>query len=619
MKFKILTDDFSREVEELEKNDCFREADSVLEIKAFPSENKVLSVVRNSDIAEIKYPTRASFFRALTLLDEHNDDSEYHCEEFKKIDDLGYMVDCSRNAVYKIDTVKKIIRQISLMGYDYLMLYCEDTINIPEYPLLGYLRASYTHEEIKEIVAYGKRFGIELVPCVQTLGHLNGLLKWKKHKTIADTNDILLVGADETYEFIDAVIKNMHEVFDTDRIHIGMDEAFMLGRGKYLDKNGYKPQTEIFAEHLERVIQICSKNGFGKQIIWSSDAVVGLEIPDSITLAAWNYYLYDRKDYANVIKIAKKVSNNVIFCDSAYRCTGFASTMRYSAKVIPEAIVALESENIKGVLVTAWGDCGAEGSAFEPLTILQLHSEHAYSESYDSLSVDKRLQATVGVSGEAILDFDYCNLLPGTDYVYAVNPGTALLYQDVLSGVLDKHVSCAPDATEYLKKGVEIFNGYMEKYPEYAYAFKVQKALCKVLATKWNMGVRITQSYLNGDKGALRKIADEEIPETVKNVEELYVAFRAQWYKEAKQNGFEVHDIRLGGLIMRLKNIADRINEYCNGLTDRIEELETPRQFYDTREENDKFNDWLEFEHKNYYTDCHLYHMNVTSNILSGN
>lgn len=619
MKFEILNGDFKKEVAELEAAGCFFEGEERLEIGAAQACDGVLSVVRRGSRAEIKYPTRSAFFRALTLLCENSENGEYRCEEVKKLEDLGYMLDCSRNAVYRVETVKKIIRQISLMGYDYFMLYCEDTISIPEYPRLGYMRAFYTQEEIKELVAYGKRFGIELVPCVQTLAHLNGLLKWKSHKPMADVNDILLVGADETYKFIEAVVKNMRSLFETDRIHIGMDEAFMLGRGKYFDLNGARPKTEIFAEHLERVVKICRENGFERQIVWSGDATASIKFPEGITLAAWDYYLYDREAYGEVIKKARSATDNVIFCDSAYKCTGFASTMRYSVKVIPEALAAVEAAGVKGILVTSWGDCGAEGSAFEALTVLQLHSEYAYSESIEPSAVDRRLLATAGISGEAVLDFDYCNLLPGTDYVYAVNPGTALLYQDVLSGILDKHVASAPDATEYLKNGVALFEKYMREYPEYAYAFEVQRALCEVLVTKWNMGVRVTESYLKGDRQKLFEIAKVEIPKTVKSIEKLYAAFRAQWYKEAKQNGFEVHDIRLGGLIMRLKNVAERLKEYCDGRAEKIEELETPRLFYDARGQSDKFTDWLGYEHENYYTDCHLYHINATANILSGN
>ena len=56
----------------------------------------------------------------------------------------------------------------------------------------------------------------------------------------------------------------------------------------------------------------------------------------------------------------------------------------------------------------------------------------------------------------------------------------------------------------------------------------------------------------------------------------FYDSFKAQWYKDNKPFGFEVQDMRLGGLIMRLKNCRATINDYLNGKTDRIEELEQP-------------------------------------------
>ena len=40
---------------------------------------------------------------------------------------LGVMIDCSRNAVLKPQTVKAFADMIKAMGYDTLMLYTEDT------------------------------------------------------------------------------------------------------------------------------------------------------------------------------------------------------------------------------------------------------------------------------------------------------------------------------------------------------------------------------------------------------------------------------------------------------------------------------------------------------------
>ena len=52
--------------------------------------------------------------------------------------------------------------------------------------------------------------------------------------TESPTKDILLVGDERTETFLDHVIKNISECFSTDFINIGMDEAELLGAGKYL-------------------------------------------------------------------------------------------------------------------------------------------------------------------------------------------------------------------------------------------------------------------------------------------------------------------------------------------------------------------------------------------------
>ena len=54
----------------------------------------------------------------------------------------------------------------------------------------------------------------------------------------------------------------------------------------------------------------------------------------------------------------------------------------------------------------------------------------------------------------------------------------------------------------------------------------------------------------------------------------FYAAYRALWYKENKAFGFEVQDIRLGGLMQRLKNCRERLTAYVKGKISAIDELE---------------------------------------------
>ena len=62
---------------------------------------------------------------------------------------FGVMIDCSRNAVMNVPTVKRFCDIIAKMGYNTLMLYTEDTYEVDNQPYFGYLRGRYSKEEIK--------------------------------------------------------------------------------------------------------------------------------------------------------------------------------------------------------------------------------------------------------------------------------------------------------------------------------------------------------------------------------------------------------------------------------------------------------------------------------------
>ena len=45
-----------------------------------------------------------------------------------------------------------------------------------------------------------------------------------------------------------------------------MYEAFMLGKGKYLEKNGLEDRALIIKKHLDRVLDIAERYGFACEI-----------------------------------------------------------------------------------------------------------------------------------------------------------------------------------------------------------------------------------------------------------------------------------------------------------------------------------------------------------------
>ena len=85
---------------------------------------------------------------------------------------LGTMIDCSRNAVMNVSSLKNWIDILADLGYTTLLLYTEDTYEVENQEYFGYLRGRYTREELKEIDDYAFLYWIEVIPCIQMLAHL---------------------------------------------------------------------------------------------------------------------------------------------------------------------------------------------------------------------------------------------------------------------------------------------------------------------------------------------------------------------------------------------------------------------------------------------------------------
>ena len=137
----------------------------------------------------------------------------------------GAMVDMSRNAVMNVPTVKMMLRKMALMGMNMYMLYTEDTYEVEDHPYFGYMRGRYSMEEIKEIDAYAISKGMELIPCIQTLGHFTALLNLPVYRHLRDADDVILAGSEEVYDLIDKIFSSISKCFTSKTINIGLDEA----------------------------------------------------------------------------------------------------------------------------------------------------------------------------------------------------------------------------------------------------------------------------------------------------------------------------------------------------------------------------------------------------------
>ena len=105
----------------------------------------------------LTYRKTCELFRALSFLPTFLTDGK-PVRETARYRLLSYMGDCSRNAVFNVPFAKQMIRYLAGMGYDSMMLYTEDTYELPGYPYFGHMRGRFTAAELRELDDYAYRF-----------------------------------------------------------------------------------------------------------------------------------------------------------------------------------------------------------------------------------------------------------------------------------------------------------------------------------------------------------------------------------------------------------------------------------------------------------------------------
>lgn len=501
-----------------------------------------------------------------------------------KFDDLTYMLDCSRNAVYTVETVKEVISQLAVCGYTSVMLYTEDTYKVDDYPYFGYLRNGYTKEDLKEIDKYAQSLGLELIPCIQTLAHFNTVTRYPAMDYLFDCNDILLVGEDETYKFIESLISTCASCFTSRRINIGMDEAYMLGRGRYLEKHGFEKRFDIMKNHLKKVSEICDKYGF-KPMMWSdmffffvsgehcNSGEVSYKgiVPENVSLVYWNYWDLDEKKYDVAMKQHRNFDNELIFAGGAWKWLGFAPDNRYSLKAMEESTKACVKNNVEHYIVTAWGDNGAETSCFAALPAIFYQGYINYHDYGVTDFFKNSFKSFSGMEFDDFLTIDLANRVTKNDDINEkTSAAKYLLFNDVLLGTLDTIIEKGQN--ELYADHAEKLGKVVEKAGKWAYIFETQQKLCKVLSIKTEMGVNLREAYQSGDKERL-KLLYQDLNTLLALIVDFYKSFLEQWTKEARPNGFDVQDIRIGALKQRILSAIRKLDDYLTGKTDEISEL----------------------------------------------
>jgi len=550
--------------------------------------------------AEVRYAAPSDAFRAVgRLLGEADADGEDFAET-RRFDMLGVMADVSRNGVLRPDAVKALLRRCALMGINTFMLYTEDTYEVPGEPFFGYMRGPYTQDELKDLDEYAAALGIEMMPCIQTLGHLEQILQWPAYSDYRDVPGVVLAEEERTYALLEKMIDAATAPFRSKRIHLGMDEAHGVGTGRYRRRHGEKSSFDVLNSHLARVLDICRERAL-EPMIWSDmyfrlgsekneyydleakvpqDVIDG--IPKDVALVYWDYYHCEPAFYEQMIEKHRGLGSEPVMAGGVWTWNHLWAALPFSFSATDACMIGCKSAGLRQAFVTLWGDDGMECDIFSALPGIQFFAEHAYADDVEPVLLRRNFRGSCEADFDdwfrgAELDSVPCLVDHARSHT---NVSKWLLWQDPFLGLLDPEVADFSLKEHYTELAQALSEAAAKDRASERLAFPAQVA--RVLSLKVNLRRDLVAAYRAGDKQAIRSMLEWDLRDLLRETTELWKRHRAMWLATYKPFGLEVIERRYGGLIARLQSLFDRLKDYLEGDVQSIPELEIePQKIWD--------------------------------------
>jgi len=534
-------------------------------------------------------------YRAFMLfsLEVKSGNKSFKIAQSRHFEKLGAFIDVSRNAVIKVSKFKEIINLMALLGFNTLHLYMEDVFDLPGYPHFGYRRGKYSHDELKEIDDYAYSMGIEVIPNIEVLGHLEQYLRYKEAEGFRESESVLFCGNDKAYEFIEAMIKTMRKCFRTDKIITHCDEAGTVGIPKMLEEKKYISTYDTAIWHLAKVVEICKKYGFESSVLdgdfFYFHMGIGYydfefnpkdddikKIPD-VKINYWDYYHTDYTDYDTLMKGHLSLGKEVVFLGGMWIWCGQLPNVDFTFRTMEPALKCCVDYNIKEVSAATFGDDGNETNIAFALPTLLVFSEYCFNgNDYSTEKVYELSKRLLNLDMEmlrAVSDYHY-PWIEGLDrsaYIWPVYMGKRIFYADVLynqtdtyqfSHILSKHIAALKEIKNY---------GGNTPYNKY---FKYAKQIFEITTEKIPLIENMRNAYAKKDIDWLKTAAEVSIPSLVCKYKKLMEIHEEQWLDTYKPFGWEELNNRYAGIIARLEYAKRRIENYLCGKIESIPELE---------------------------------------------
>ncbi|MEM7306680.1 MAG: family 20 glycosylhydrolase [Planctomycetota bacterium] len=284
----------------------------------------------------------------------------------------GAMLDVSRDRVPTMETLFELVELFAGWKLNHLQLYTEHTFAFAGHETVWRDASPLTPAEIRELDAFCRARGIELVPNQQCFGHMHRWLRHERYRPLAEVPAgvkhpfaveaepfSLCPGDPGSLALIEDLLDQLLPCFESAEVNVGLDETFDLGEGRSKELCAERGVGRVYLDFLLAVHERVAARG--KRMQFWADVLLHrpehvTELPRDCVPMLWGYeadHPFERE--ADVVAAS---GLDFFVCPGTSSWQSIAGRTDNMLANVASAARHGARTGASGLLVTDWGDRG---------------------------------------------------------------------------------------------------------------------------------------------------------------------------------------------------------------------------------------------------------------------
>jgi hexosaminidase len=285
----------------------------------------------------------------------------------------GFMLDISRTRVPTQSELLQLIAALGKLRANQLQLYIEHTFAFPGHEDAWKDASPLTPAEIRELDEACAQLGIELVPNLNTFGHMERWLRHPRYRAMAECPEGWihpLTGQFKEFpgtlrpdqasiDFAGTLLDDYLPNFRSRQVNIGGDEPWELGQGFSKQAVAERGKHRVYLDHLKKLCALGRDRGHTVQFwgdILLEDLALAQDAPANTVPVVWGYDA--GHPFNEQCGRLHELGRTYLVAPGTSAWQSFTGRLDNALTNQAEAVGAAIRHGARGILLTTWGDNG---------------------------------------------------------------------------------------------------------------------------------------------------------------------------------------------------------------------------------------------------------------------